>query len=432
VLDTTSEGDTILLPDLTAVPGVNFWVERWKPNGDSVLVLSYDTSSSATAVDSATVDAIYTAWGLSAPAAYAMTVPGEPAEPPPIDTTAYYYLTFEDYTDWQDVYDNDMCDNPSQCRFYTPGTNVDSFVRVIDNTVAYTPAGLTKSLRYDFTYTNGTCDAATDGDICKAQTIISNVFLDTAVTSVSAITWQRVWFEVAYRMSDNYSACNVKDAPCDYKTLFVNVGPGDNLRWAYHMTGCYGASVAGIDANGWRTCLVSPSGVYGADGSAVATSSPVYKQGAALPNGVTQTMSYGAGYGDTAWHILRGYVDGGTSPDSNPNTHSRDGQFVMWLDGELIYDSEYHRAAADNLPWGTTNVSGGTDTLYVRYFSLGRNKDKAGHADTLANGNWAVPRTESFWWGYLKWWNTDPGWDRYPATTPVVTDASVSNWTPSP
>jgi hypothetical protein len=174
---------------------------------------------------------------------------------------------------------------------------------------------------------------------------------------------------------------------------------------------------------GWATA----KGVYtDSVNSYYTTPEGAFKIGEVIPNGIPWTLRRKNLYGDTAWHVFRLYASVGTNPAYDSAANSKDARTALWLDGELVYDSEYYIKAGDAYPFGIANIEQQSNTSVIRYISIGRNKDAAGWDDTTAAGQWTVPRTESVWWGYVKWWDEDPGWAVFPADTPLVQDSSYA------
>ena len=137
------------------------------------------------------------------------------------------------------------------------------------------------------------------------------------------------------------------------------------------------------------------------------------------------------GAADTAWHVFRFHMDCGSDMDRTPSLASKDGRAALWIDGNYINDSEFHVDTGEVEGWSCADLVGDRDSLMISYISLGRNKDKGGGIDTLPNGDFDVPRTESIWWGYVKLWREDPGWPMWPNDTPLVHgQGNISNWEP--
>ena len=116
VTDTVTQGtDTMVrfLPDPDSIgEGVAYRAIR---GGDSFIVLSYDTLI-AEALDSSTVDSIWSDWGLGTPYAYVVDLPNQPDDGfanEPAGMTEIAQLSFFEYAEdgWTDLSTHDMLDS---------------------------------------------------------------------------------------------------------------------------------------------------------------------------------------------------------------------------------------------------------------------------------------------------------------------------------
>ena len=241
--------------------------------------------------------------------------------------------------------------------FATGNLNLDRIH--LDKTVAYSEGGLTRSMRYDWT------DQGT-----KSVSIGRGIRLPHEV--------RELWTEVIIRWSPNFTTCNPADPPCDHKTIFYQVAPDGNYRWAWHMGG--GAGEVGPEAS---INMVSPRAEIhgGNDGRstwglvAVSRKYPSVQMVKANP------------YFDGQWHVLRLHA----KHSSDSKTY--DARMRLWIDGVLIYDTDEMQRVAGAPGFATL------DNTRIRAILLGRNKDKG-----LDSG------TESMWIGRVRAYKTDPGW----------------------
>jgi hypothetical protein len=240
--------------------------------------------------------------------------------------------------------------------FPTGNLNVD--LVHLDKQVAFEAGGLSRSMRYDWV------DQGT-----KTVSIGRGIELPERV--------RELWAEVVIRWSPNFTSCNPKEPPCDHKTMFYQVTPDGNYRWSVHVGG--GAGEAGPETN---VTIFSPSGhVEGTDRN----------NGWGLPSVVRSHRSIemvnANQYYDGDWHVMRFHAKHST----DSKTH--DGRMRLWMDGELLYDTEEMRRE-HGAPGFATD-----DDTKIRAILLGRNKDKG-----LDQG------TESMWIGRVRAYKTDPGW----------------------
>ena len=229
----------------------------------------------------------------------------------------------------------------------------------LDKEVAFSAAGLTRSMRYDWV-NQGT----------KSVSIGRGIPLPEAV--------DEVWTEVAVRWSRNYTPCNPAEPPCAHKLLFLQVTPDGNERWDV---------VVGGAGEGGPKVHFTMSGPYGhLEGSETDRSWSVVRALRSLDSPAFE-LTPANPYFDEQWHVIRLHAKHSTSEDTY------DGRMRFWIDGKLLYDSDQIRDGYGG-PGFSTNA--GTK---IRAILLGRNKDKG-----LDQG------TESVWIGRVRAWKEDPGW----------------------
>jgi hypothetical protein len=240
--------------------------------------------------------------------------------------------------------------------FPTGNLNVD--LVHLDKNIAYTQGGLTQSMRYDWV------DQGTN-----SVSIGRGIELPARV--------RELWAEVVIRWSPNFTPCNPKDPPCDHKTLFYQVTPDGNHRWAVHVGG--GAGEGGPNAN---VTIFSPKGRVEGTGRDDGWGIPLVAREHAGIELVNANQYY-----DGEWHVLRFYAKHST------DSKTYDGRMSLWMDGELLYDTDQLRERYGAPGFATE------DGTMIRAILLGRNKDKG-----LDKG------TESMWIGRIRAYKTDPGW----------------------
>ena len=240
--------------------------------------------------------------------------------------------------------------------FPTGNLNVDHVH--LDKSVAFTEAGLTRSMRYDWV------DQGT-----KSVSIGRGIELPVRV--------KELWTEVVIRWSPNFTPCHPQDPPCDHKTLFYQVTPDGNYRWSVHVGG--GAGEGGPNAH---VTIFTPKGHLEGTDSNGGWGLPAIARSHKSIEMVNANQYY-----DGKWHILRLHAKHST----DGRTH--DGRMRLWIDGELLYDTEKMRQEHGAPGFATE------DGTVIRAILLGRNKDKG-----LDKG------TESMWIGRVRAYKTDPGW----------------------
>lgn len=367
------------------------------------------------------------------------------------DTPSWYNPEPEPYLsiNWDNFENEDSilakkCSDPSAgCLFGNDSWYRDTFGIQVHLDTLIAPPNYEKSLRYDFIYTYGVCEPVptTVGGICKSQTINTNIYTDTSVSSLGESQTTELWTEVWFRYSTNWSPCNAKDDPCAYKTIFYTLAD-ENGRWSWRLGG-RGEAWPSAKSRGWKIGMAgSGAGTY--DDSTWWDSRSPYSQMDNEHNGASAPVYWRAkdtvtSLTDTVWHRVRMYAYNGSNPSLDPGLASLDGRAAMWFDNDLLFDSKFHvdsntvEGSGKNVfPWSTADIGSPQDNSYIRYLSVGRNKDKAGDDDTLSNGTWEVPRIESIWWGPIKIWREDPGWLMWPDMDPVSKDSSVYNWVTTP
>lgn len=188
-------------------------------------------------------------------------------------------------------------------------------------------------------------------DPCSTQTNSRQVFLPEAA--------QEVWVEFAIRWSDNFSTtatpfdpatCNV--AAGDHKTFFALTEKGNTGRWEIK-----------IGAQG--SVVMRAAGTNSAENDERYIGSPDPED-----------------LWDAEWHIVRLHFRHSTG-----NT-TRDGAMTGWIDGTKIYEETGINTVTDD---GTTDRITG--------LRLGANQQKGPLGELM-----------SIWWGYVKAYDTDPGW----------------------
>jgi hypothetical protein len=189
---------------------------------------------------------------------------------------------------------------------------------------------------------------------------------------------QELWAEVVIRFSRNYSPCNPAKPPCAHKILFFYVAPDGNERWDVR-TG--GSGEIGPEVH---LTMSAPFGE--AEGHPDWNTWGVVRALRSIDKPRPQ-LTLANQYFDEEWHTLRLYARHST------DEKTFDARMAMWMDGELLYDSEsMHRQ------YGTPRFST-KDGARIRSILIGRNKDNG-----LDRG------TESVWVGRIRAWKDDPGW----------------------
>jgi len=230
----------------------------------------------------------------------------------------------------------------------------------LDRDVAFTEAGLTRSMRFDW---------VDQGP--NSVSVGRGILLPHSV--------DEIWTEVAVRFSANYTPCNPAKPPCAHKLLFLLVRPDGNERWDVNLGG---AGEPGPDVH------VTMSGPFGHLEARPDEDRAMW--GVARARGwslIKYDLAPANRYFDEQWHVLRLHAK------HSSGEWTFDARMRLWIDGELLYDSEQIR-----YEYG----AGGFSTLdgaRVSAILLGRNKDKG-----LDKG------TESVWFGRVRAWKEDPGW----------------------
>jgi len=241
--------------------------------------------------------------------------------------------------------------------FATGNLNLDQVF--LDRGVAYSQGGLTRSMRYDW--------------IDQGPNSVSvgrGVLLPHEV--------DELWAEVLVRFSKNYTPCNPAKPPCAHKILFFQVAPDGNERWDVVIGG------AGEGGPEVHMTMSSPYGRLEDDNS-VNTWKLVHALNS-VPSGAPE-LDIANKYFDENWHTLRLHAKHSTT------SNTFDGRMRLWMDGQLLYDSEQLKALF-GAPGFSTN-----DGSRIRAILIGRNKDKG-----LDKGR------ESVWIGRMRAWKEDPGW----------------------
>ena len=232
-----------------------------------------------------------------------------------------------------------------------------------DKNVAFSAGGLTRSMRYDWV------DQGT-----KSLSIGRGIRLPEFVSEV--------WVELAVRWSRNYSPCNPADPPCAHKILFLQVTPDGNERWDVNVGG---AGEVGPEVH---LTMSSPYGkIEGQSGDRIWGIVGAQRRLESALESRPFELAKANAYFDERWHLLRLHAKHST------NKETYDARMRLWVDGELIYDSEQIRRDYGGAGFSTN------DGTKIRAILLGRNKDKG-----LDHG------TESLWIGRVRAWKEDPGW----------------------
>ena len=340
-----------------------------------MLVLSYDTSSSATAVDSATVDAIYTAWGLSAPAAYAMTVPGAPAETG-IDTVgAIIHVNYDGYTD-KAHYDSDP--------FNVFGASTGLDRQFLDTIEAF--PGLEKSIRHVWTY-------ADTFDFCEIRDG-TRIGREITLPDFDTEGYREAWFEVAVKVDTN----SIGGAPS-----WVSCTIGNQFAWKIQQI----QVTPGSGYGRWQT-VAGNCGVTNTDELCWKSDQPYPEFNAPVGQGLVSDVNVDrnsnpptSSWNDGEWHKMRYYIKMGS--DSTIS----DGTFVVWQDTMQVLpggdEDSLHQSPA--LP------------VAIKSFITGQNKDKGGWYATESD---TFPWHEKLWIGYVTAWVAPdtPSWYKNEVSIP--------------
>lgn len=226
----------------------------------------------------------------------------------------------------------------------------------------YTAGRLTRSMRYDWT-NQGT----------KSISIGRGITLPQRV--------DELWGEFVIRWSRNFTPCNPNRIPCDHKTIFYQVGPSNTLeRWSVHVGGGAGESGPAVGVT-----IFAPLGKVEGHGDWRAWQLPMALR--AVNVETRPPIKAANQYFDDEWHVMRMYV----RHSSDAETY--DGQIKLWMDGELLYDTEQLRSEYGVPGFATA------EGLKIMQILLGRNKDAG-----LDNG------TESMWIARVRAWPSNPGW----------------------
>jgi hypothetical protein len=231
--------------------------------------------------------------------------------------------------------------------FATGNLNVD--LVYLDDEVAYSRQGLTKSMRYDW-INQGT----------KSISIGRGIVLPVDV--------DELWVEIAVRFSENFTPCNSKQPPCAHKTFFLKVTPDGSLRWAL-MFGSGGAP--------------GPTAPFTME-SPLIGSNP-----GTLDHGNMWEKNYGRAtdFHDGRWWLLRWHVRHSTDPKTADALY----EFEL-LDEEMTIIERYSS-------WEAGERFSTAADRRIRAILLGRNKDK-GRDEGV----------ESMWIGQVRAFKVDPGW----------------------
>jgi len=191
-----------------------------------------------------------------------------------------------------------------------------------------------------------------DGGICSGPSVGRNITLPSSVTEV----WVSVWLKwsVGWTAADSRAGGGCDP---DYKLLFGRItGAGD--RWSLGIEGGEGSAdeyfIASYPPTGSSNLNVNFTGSPAAGTLAVAGFTPDSGDG---------------------WHRVRGHWKIGTG--------ANDGVDAWWFDNNLCVNR--------------TGINPSATTIYG--LALGRN---------MNSGPQHTP--QSYWWGLVEAWNTDPGW----------------------
>jgi hypothetical protein len=373
--------------------------------------------------------------------------------PPAADP--YLYIDWSEYAN-EDSLLADQCADATQCRLHwdgwstvgewgTPSTGpfVDSAVRriMLDTTVK-PPAklGATKSLRFDWRYVYGVCDSAesanpTTGGICSnLGEHNALIYLDTSVADPDPKNTTEIWASLWYRYGPNFSPCNLNDAPCGYKTVFIRL-PNGNSRSAWRLGG-RGETFAASKAYGWKVgnsgagAGISHGPLHGDSmiwAEAAASHIDAQWNGAGTPLFIRYKDTL-TSITDTMWHVVWIYHKQGSG--TTPSTATLDGRIVMWIDSVLMFDSDYSLDQGLIDPWNNFNNDTNEPVQGFDALEIGNNKDKGGDDDTISAELWEVPRIEQMWCGPVSIYRQDPGWLMWPDVTPYVTTSAEYNYDP--
>lgn len=216
-------------------------------------------------------------------------------------------------------------------------------------------SGFTKAMRYDFDH----------GDPPGSPTNLS-ITIGRRIPFGQEL--QEVWLEYLMKWSDNFTTAGLP-APNDHKLIFIDTVADGSGRGAFYV-GSDGSDVLPhtvMVETGMRT----PGGLPGAE----------YPTEAGVPSAEELWES------DT-WHTIRLHYKNSTTTSSN------DGEFHVWVDGDLYHDQTGFNTCKDNGLGGTS-----ANPEKVDGTSFCHNKDD-GPYNTLMH----------IWWANIKAYDQDPGW----------------------
>jgi hypothetical protein len=238
---------------------------------------------------------------------------GDGAQAPPTDSTPSVWIqrTFESYASTAELQGD--CASWDDCAEDLSPQSI-----FLDVSVAYGAAGLTRSMRYDWTDQG-----------CQPIAVGRGIRLPCCS--------QEAWVELVVRWSTNFSVRDPACPPPDHRLLLGQVYPPGNDPWA--LSGAQGIR------------LESPLSPWDAPSDSTWTSSAGRDERA---------------YFDEQWHVVRVHW-------RHSRQYDRAGSMQLWVDGELLI-------AQDSMNTGDrTQVRDGTRLWGLL---LGRSKDQGVNSGT--------------------------------------------------
>lgn len=423
-LDTTDNGDTIYVPDVSALPAGAQYVVRMKGNGDSALIITYDTAA-ASPTDSTTVEAIYTAWGLGTPAAYSINVPGQPTQFAITDTTtALWHANFEAYDSSKQVSDDnytslssyptsgkfwrsDMKPYPNCHPTYWNGAECNWYIDTTQSWSTYSRSMQYRHIYADTLVADGSWDSL-DPDQSVSSTL--GYEIPDPIGNVS-----QLWVEFVFKTTPGLSGCGFTQ-PCDYKFALFGVSGEDSIsgfkdhgRFLLKGFGTDGESVTDQDTMYDGQLDVSVSAVVSEDGTVRNfDTSESLKNAGICPSSTIITYNE-AQLNDGEWHQIRFYMKRSTTESLDTAVNSFDARYVVWIDGVRMRDSDSLVSLGGCKNFGTFSIYdtiNGITRIERAWFTA--NKDH-GSRIQLNNGA-SYPINEHVWFQYFSLFTSDPGW----------------------
>ena len=221
----------------------------------------------------------------------------------------------------------------------------------IDTTTGYN--GRRHSLRFDFYVADSTL----------SQTIGRQIDFD----DLGVANQTEIWLEFPIRYDTDFrtNPLGTEAGPGDHKLLFGNTEQSATYRWEFK-----------VGANTW-----TPTNNNGVCGGHAGTNS----ENTCFGGGRNAQDSF---WDDGEWHNVRIHWKHSTPANAT------NGIQQYWIDGDSAFaETGFATISSDS-------TDGQPEQDYIINISMGRNKDDGPTAKLI-----------SLWWGYMKVWTSDPGWN---------------------